>query len=380
MKRLIQGFGLALIGLFIGAFFDLPVLAQVVVNPGGGGGSSTVTAGTTATSGCTDTAFLRSASGVIQCGANALNDGSTVTFDNGAAAASIFIAKDNGTAVFTIADGGSVIHTGAFNSNGGGIYAYSGAGFGFAINGGATTTPLIRIETGLTPDALSFDTDTTSNSIHVSERADIGFDFQNPCTTGLGTAACTDPTLIVHSHNQDTGEFLSLAHDGKAGVLAGGNSTVLDGLIRLGGTVTLTESTATTVLTIPIPVTTGSGGFINYVVDARDATNVQIRTGNVSFAVANTSGGTETCNVFGIGPTTQAVGGNTTNPANPTEVQDGSGTGAITSGTLTYAWSVDTTGTNSCVLKLNAVSSLTQTTLQVHYTVISTGPAIVTGG
>lgn len=373
MKKLNAAFAF----IFMLVLAPIMSMAQVVINPGGGGsGTTTLTAASTPTSGCTDGAFLYSLSSLLNCGAVLTTDGSTVTVNNGAAAASIFVAKDNGTAVFTIADGGNVTMNSTslngFAAINMGTSSYIGDPSG--VLGGYTN------RTGLTPDGMILYTGTTPNSVHVTEFGDINFDFQNACTTGLGTTACTDPTVIVQSHNQDTGEFLSMAHDGKAGVIAGGNSTVLDGLIRLGGTVTLTESSATTVLTIPIPVSTGSGGFINYVVDARDATNVQIRTGNVSFAVANNSGGTETCNVFGIGPTTQAVGGNTTNPANPTEVQDGSGTGAITSGTLTYAWSVDTTGTNSCVLKLNAVSSLTQTTLQVHYTVISTGPAIVTGG
>jgi len=149
--------------------------------------------------------------------------------------------------------------------------------------------------------------------------------------------------------------------------------------LSIGGTVTLTESSATAILTIPVAVSRATGGEIVYTVEASDASNTQARSGRVQYAVANTSAGTEICNVFGV-VTTQAAGGDTTNAANPTQVQDGSGVGAITSGTLTYAWSVDTTGTNQCVLKLNAVSSLTQTTLQAHYTVIQSGPGASTGG
>lgn len=149
--------------------------------------------------------------------------------------------------------------------------------------------------------------------------------------------------------------------------------------LNQGGTVTLTESSATAILTVPVAVSRGTGGEIFYTVEASDATNTQIRTGRVQYSVANNSSGTETCAVYGV-VTTQAAGGDTTNAANPTQVQDGSGAGAITSGTLTYAWTVDTSGTNQCVLKLNAVSSLTQTTLQAHYTVLQAGPGTLTGG
>lgn len=286
--------------------------------------------------------------------------------DNGNAAQDIFRAMDNGTAVFTIADGGASTFTANVNLNGGGIVP-SNQG----LDVGSSSAGQIGTRTVLTPDAPSFFTGSTSNTFHLSELADAGFDFQNACTTGLGTAACTDPTFQVHSHNQDTGEFLSMAHDGKAGVIVGGNSTVLDGTIRLGGTVTLTESSATNVLTIPVAVSTGTGGEIMYTVEAKDATNTQVRRGSVRYAVANNSSGTETCGVYGVD---NAV------TVNPAQTNDGSGAGAITSGTLTYAWSSDTSGTNSCVLKLNGVSSLTQTTFQIHYTVIQSGPGVSTGG
>ena len=51
------------------------------ISPVGGGGSSSVTIspGVTATSGCTDGGFLYSLSNLVQCGANAINNGTTVT-------------------------------------------------------------------------------------------------------------------------------------------------------------------------------------------------------------------------------------------------------------------------------------------------------------
>lgn len=65
--------------------------AQSTIRPGGGGGSSTITAGTTATSGCTDGAFLYSLTSLIRCGTALTTNGTTITtplvFDIGGAAA-----------------------------------------------------------------------------------------------------------------------------------------------------------------------------------------------------------------------------------------------------------------------------------------------------
>lgn len=52
--------------------------AQTTIRPGGGGGSSTITAGTTATSGCTDGGFLYSLTSLIRCGAVLTTDGTNV--------------------------------------------------------------------------------------------------------------------------------------------------------------------------------------------------------------------------------------------------------------------------------------------------------------
>lgn len=84
-----------------------------------GSGSTTITAGTTATSGCTDGGFLYSLTSLVQCGANAINTGSTVTIgggisgtnkalivNNATSTGNILELQDNGSAVFTVADGG----------------------------------------------------------------------------------------------------------------------------------------------------------------------------------------------------------------------------------------------------------------------------------
>lgn len=240
------------------------------------------------------------------------------------------------------------------------LYIGSTGNFGFLFD---STVP--------TPDSNGIVTDTTSNSWHLLDNATWNYDWQNMCVTGLGTVKCTNPTMVFHSKNQTAAESAGVTHDGKAFVIGAGNGTVLDGSFRLGGSVTLTESSATSVVTIPVAISTGTGGEIQYSVESRDATNTQVRRGTVRYSVANNSAGTETCGVYGV---------DNAATVNPAETNDGSGAGAITSGTLAYAWSSDTSGTNQCVLNINAVSSLTQTTLQIHYTVIQNGPGSPVGG
>lgn len=119
---------------------------------------------------------------------------------------------------------------------------------------------------------------------------------------------------------------------------------------------TLTAGAATSVVSIAVASGTIGGGSVDYTVQADDATDYQARSGRVSWQVVNKAG-TETCVVSGFDGT-----------ANPIETQDGSSL-AGSSGTLTYTWGVDTTGSNACALTLNAVSSLTETTLNIFYTV-----------
>lgn len=195
----------------------------------------------------------------------------------------------------------------------------------------------------LTPDAPVLFTGSNSNSMHFEEVGDAGFDFNNgPC----GTAACIDPNLIVHSAVQDTPQYTALAA----------------GVISSKAVKTLTESSATSIFNIPITTLTGTGGEFNYCVLAADASNVQHRCGRIKWNAINVAD-TETCNMTAVAGTTDA---------SIAETEDGSGSGAISTGTLTYA--VTCAGaTNSVTFSINAVSSLTQTTLQAEYSVLMTG-------
>lgn len=280
--------------------------------------------------------------------------------NNSAVAAPIFIAADNGTAVFTIADGGTVtVGAGAnFTSNGANLNSLTnvnsaahsstpstgGSGYGFKDS----ATFRINGNTSLTPDAVTLGLNATGNSFHVVEDADFtaAYDFNNGA---CGTSACTDPGLIIHSAAQDTTQYNHNAVWGTAG----------------GAIKTLTESAATSVVRIPIANLAGAFGKFCYTVKAADATDSQIRGSCIKYTVT-AKAGTETCSL-----NTEAA---LTSDASITETEDGSGSGAITTGTLTYAITCDVTPANAVDIQINAVSSLTQTTLNVQYNLNHVGP------
>lgn len=127
-----------------------------------------------------------------------------------------------------------------------------------------------------TPDSPILGTGTLSNSWHLYELADTGFDFQNGA---CGTSACTDPNLIIHSHNQTTTEWISLSHNGTNGILDVGTGVVSipDGITTAGTIVSTRTSdvgwsvvnaanqacntTCTSACVVGID-TAGTGGFL----------------------------------------------------------------------------------------------------------------------
>lgn len=193
--------------------------------------------------------------------------------------------------------------------------------------------------TAMTPDSPGILTGATSNTWHVYENADVTFDFNN---CAAGTAAGTDPAICIHSAVQDKTQFQYLAVWGQAG----------------GAIKTLTESAATPVIRIPVATLNGGAAKLFYRVLAADASNVQVRAGGgLTIAVVNVAG-TETCGLSAA-----------------SEAADGS-VAAVSAGTLTYAITCDTTPANAVDISFNAVSSLTQTTLNIQYFIIYNGPAL----
>ena len=181
-----------------------------------------------------------------------------------------------------------------------------------------------------TPDSFHISTGTTGNSLHIFEDADLTFDWNNgPC----GTAACINPQFIVFDKDQNVTNYQSLGVSGLSGRFV----------------VTLTETTATAAVQLPVAAETSIAGEFIYTVHATDGSTPQTRSGRVLFNV-NNDGGTETC-VLGT----------------PEELDN------TPTGTLTATITCVTSPTNAVNIAIDATSSLSQTTLEAYGTVIFVG-------
>lgn len=196
---------------------------------------------------------------------------------------------------------------------------------------GASAKLSLRSRTTMTPDQGTIEPSTTSNSLHMVEGADGAFDFNNgPC----GTAACTNPQFIVADKDQNITDYQAIGLSGLTGKFVK----------------TLTETTATSVVIIPVSAATSVSGMMFYTVHARDGTNSQTRSGRVIWnGVAE--GTTATC-VLGTADELDNT---------PT-------------GTLTATITCTSPANNQIQLLIDATSSLTQTTLEAYVTLISVGP------
>lgn len=255
--------------------------------------------------------------------------------------------------------------------------------FGTSSNAG------IEYDTAQTPDALALGVDQASRILWIREQTD---------TADYALAQQTNPTLCLHSAATTANQYGCLAHDGSNLVFTtgtgqaeftpsvrmgngavfvsssngdltfgqntsvmwqdGGSANAGTSIIGLHGQFkNLTESSATNVVQIPVASGSFVGGVLNYTVVASDGTDHQARSGTIQFQMVNKAG-TETCTIA----TTRDQ-----------ETEDGSSI-AASAGTLTYTWTTDTTPSNACNLALNAVSSLSQTTLRIYYLVNVNGP------
>lgn len=117
----------------------------------------------------------------------------------------------------------------------------------------------------------------------------------------------------------------------------------------------LTEASATNFVQIGVAAGKGAGGEIDYCIHADDGTDFQDRCGEIDFAIVNKAG-TMTCstpNILG----TEAT--------------------ALSVGTLTNTFTLAAAAA-ACNIQANATSSLTQTTLQIRYTVNLHGDGTIT--
>ena len=311
--------------------------------------SSGITIGTTAITSGTATRILRESAGnVVTEDANLTNDGSQVvvgtgisgtnvglTVTNGTSTGNSLTVNDNATQTFAVRDGGDMqCLTSGTNRC---IFHYGGAsaGYGFATGFEGAVTNSMFLRTGLYTGA-------NSAWLWYDVGADLAaFGFQRgPNNTGTSSARAAEVRLNA---NYDLRQW---------------DTTTTGAWSRdfvKNAPVALSEGSATAIATISIASGDYGSAWLYYTTYASDATpDHQERDGWVKVSIVN-KGGTETCkmtSVAGIDDTSVS------------ETEDGSGAGAISTGTLTTAVTLDTTGTNQCVVKIAATSSLTQTTLQ----------------
>lgn len=127
----------------------------------------------------------------------------------------------------------------------------------------------------------------------------------------------------------------------------------------------LVEANATSFVRISVPAQSSVGGYVEYTIQANDATQFQARTGIVMFSFVNSTVSGKQALL------TRPDGGLTVD--NTTDCFIGN------SGTLTSAFTTDTSGANVIDIRDNSTSSLAQTTLQISYrVVITSGTATVT--
>ena len=191
----------------------------------------------------------------------------------------------------------------------------------------------------------------------------VGFDGQEITHAYFG-GGVTDSTALgftLHatggSGSNNAGANFSVQPGVATGTAASGDFYVLTGVPRATGSTaqsptvrssirakqtTLTESTATSVVTIPVAASKVVGGRVIYTVSANDGTDFQATTGVCTFAAVDKAG--------------------TVTASTPQCMTESS---AASSGTLTSTWTAVASTTN-VILKCNAVSSLTQTVLEVH--------------
>ena len=203
----------------------------------------------------------------------------------------------------------------------------------------------------LTPDGPGFYAGSTSSSFRFAERGDAGFDFNNGrCLT----TTCTNPSLIVHSADQVTTEYLQLSTDATG--LAAVQSNLAD--IRIGGRKTaITESAAQAIVRVGLPTSTNTYGMtVFYSISDITGADYVTRTGSVKVQGGN-SAGTAVCTI---------------NTAQDAETEDGSQVATSNAATLTYTWT-NVVSTTNCDLSLNAVSSEGINTVAITWSAVVNG-------
>lgn len=362
---------------------------------GGGGGSSTITAGTTATSGCTDGGFLYSLASLIQCGANALNDGSVITFGgvagsgenvqitNGTSTRNIFKLLDNATPVWTVADGGTITATGQYLGPAG-----TAANVSYGVTGGVNTGMYFRsvvlttftaggvqvaemdstaLNLGQTKSLCWYpaafgNTATLCFSQEATAVAQIGSDVNGAATAqtlksadGItGTDIAGSNFILAGGRGTGTGASGDIILQTSPALTTGTTAQTLEERFKIiGKQFNLTDNTIATFVVETLGDDTGGGGTIHYCVRSSNATTAADECGSADFnGIDVTAGaGGEVCTITKVGTPAQALSGATL--------------------AVTFAGTI---GTDLCSFRVTADTSVaTPTSLFIKYSIVHSG-------
>ena len=308
-------------------------------------------------------------SGYFTLGSSNPTGTASLIADNGAVAANIFEARDNGTAVFTIADGGTTTMTGTLavptgtaampfpiNNGTGGMWFSSGfPQFSYGTNNwlfGGVSSPNIGLAVRSTGNLGFASADTFSG-------LDTFFGRESAAVMQMGAdanGAAVPQTLKAHDGIIGTdiaGANLTLAAGRGTGAGVGGNLALQTSVPLTTGTTaqslasrqlivaspkSVNDNTATTLFTITMGDDTDSGGTVFFCSTATSATTDRQKTcGQINFSAIDVTAGAggEACS-------SAITGTNST---------------AVSVGTLTVT-SAATTGTDLCNVQITSDSSL----------------------
>lgn len=249
---------------------------------------------------------------------------------------------------------------GSQNSAYGNQSLYSCATGGFNVASG--TLSLFGCTTGSQNSGFGYRTgrtDISANSLttasfctFIGAESGFGSTTQYDAATAIGyRAKVTSANTVVLGRTTDNTVIGATGSDGSNAILQVTGSSKVTGQYINASTKTLTESSDTAIVDIAVAAGTVATGEFIFGIEANDATDYQTLRGRARYAVVNKSG---------------------TLTVDLTVLEESK---AVSAGTLT-ATCTATSGTNKITLNLNAVSSLTQTTLRALWRIEHEGGVI----
>lgn len=212
---------------------------------------------------------------------------------------------------------------------------------------GTLTVDTVTANTSITDSGL------TASRLVVSDGSK-GLASNGSITTSALTKSASSGASLSASSISDDGTNVTITEP----VLLTGSSVQGNTTVKA-----LTESSATTFVTVTVGSGASASGLVEYAVEANDATDFQNRSGTLEFRAVNKAGTTTiTCS----------------RPGGSTTIDNTTDAAAASTGTLTHTFTCVDGGSGVVQLKDNAVSSLTQTTLQIRYRVRALGSATLT--